>query len=184
MKAQKLATLCLIFVPAFCAAQIAPVSKLQTANGFLEVCGRPDTPLSKQEADTVKSAPVGQTVEAQKKAMDERIAAEAMCLAYVVGLTEGWKEGHQHGVTAAQFPNGWPEDEEKAIRALPLKQLQAANAAMKVDVPCIPDYVTMGQMRDVLVKYIREHPLIGVAMTYHVIWLAFQQAFPCTLQPK
>ena len=111
-----------------------------------------------------------------------------MCIGYVTGLIEGWKEGHEHGVTAAQFPDGWPQDEEKAVKALPLKQLQAANAAMKVDVPCVPDYVNVGQERDILVKYIRErqtkNPLISVALTRHVIWLAFQQAFPCTLQPK
>lgn len=111
-----------------------------------------------------------------------------MCLGYVTGLTEGWKEGNEHGVTAAQFPDGWPQDEEKAVKALPLKQLQSANAAMKVDVPCIPDYVTFGQLRDILVKYIREEkekkPFITAAMTHRVIWLAFQQAFPCTMQPK
>lgn len=184
MKIRQVALLCLILAPAFCFAQIAPVSKLQTAGGFLEVCGRSDTQLSKEQTGTLKSAPVGQTMEALKKAMDDRLAEEAMCLAYVAGLAEGWKEGHEHGVTAAQFPDGWPEDEEKAVKALPLKQLQAANAAMKVDVPCIPDYVTIGQMRDILAKYIREHPLIDPAMTHHVIWLAFQQAFPCTLQPK
>jgi hypothetical protein len=59
---------------------------------------------------------------------------------------------------------------------------------MKRDVPCIPDYVTLGQLRDILVKYIREeqakNPFIGIAMTHRVIYLAFRQAFPCTMQPK
>jgi hypothetical protein len=88
-----------------------------------------------------------------------------------------------HGVAAAQFPEGWPQDEKKALSALPLKQLQVASAAMNVDVPCIPDYVTIGQERDILVKYIREqqtkNPFISAAMTHRVIWLAFQQAFQC-----
>ena len=111
-----------------------------------------------------------------------------MCVGYVAGLTQGWKEGHEHGVTAAQFPDGWPQDEEKALKALPPKQLQTANAAMKVDVPCIPDYVTIGQERDILVKYIRDtqskNPFMTAAMTHRLIWLAFQQAFPCKLEPQ
>jgi hypothetical protein len=136
----------------------------------------------------MKSAPPSQAMTALNKAMDDHFAEQVMCIAYVAGLTEGWKEGHQHGVVAAQFPDGWPKDEDKAIKALPQKQLEAADAAMKVDVPCIPDYVTIGQERDVLVKYIREqdkiNPFIRIASTRHVIWLAFQQAFPCTLQPN
>ena len=88
--------------------------------------------------------------------MQDCLTEEAMCIGYVAGLVEGWKEGHEHGVEAAQFPDGWPQDEKNALTALPVKQLQVATAAMKVDVPCIPDYVTIGQERDILVKYIRE----------------------------
>jgi hypothetical protein len=185
-------TLLLVFLaaltPALCAAQIAPISKLQTASGFLEVCGQPDTQASKDQIDTVKKAPPSQAIDAVKKAMDDRLAEETMCFGYVVGLVEGWKEGHEHGVAAAQFPDGWPEDEKKALAALPLKQLKAASAAMNVDVPCIPDYVNIGQERDVLVKYIREqqktNPFLGIVMTHRIIYLAFQEAFPCKLQPK
>jgi hypothetical protein len=127
-------------------------------------------------------------VDALKKATDDRLAEETMCLGYMAGLIEGWKEGHEHGVTAAQFPDGWPQDEKKALSTLPLKQLQAANAAMNVDVPCIPDYVNVGQERDILVKYIRDQQktnlFIGIAMTHRIIYLAFQEAFSCKLQPK
>jgi hypothetical protein len=165
-------------------AQIAPVSKLLTAGGFLEVCGREATQLSKEQAQELKSSPPSNSNEAFNKALADRTAEEAMCLGYVVGVKKGWREGHEHGVVAAQFPDGWPKDEQKALSALPLKQLQAARAAMKIDVPCIPDYVTVGQMRDILVKFIRENPLLGVAMTSRVMWLAYQQAFPCTLEPK
>ena len=178
----------ILFLSSMCFAQIASISKLQTAGGFVEVCGRADTQLSKEQGESVKNAPAGQTMDALKKAMDDSLAEGTMCIGYVAGLIEGWKEGHEHGVTAAQFPDGWPQDEEKAVKALPLKQLQAANAAMKLDVPCVPDYVNIGQERDILVKYIREqqtkNPFIGVALTRHVIWLAFQKVFPCTLQPK
>jgi hypothetical protein len=107
-----------------------------------------------------------------------------MCLAFISGLEQGWKEGHEHGVTAAQFPGGWPKDEQKALSNLSTKQLEASLAAMKVDVPCIPTYVTLAQERDILVKFIREHSLLTVAMTSRVMWLAFQDAFACQLTPK
>jgi hypothetical protein len=179
---------CFASLSSLCVAQIAPISKLQTASGFLEVCGRGDTELSNEQLETVKSAPVSRTVDALNKALEDRLAEQTMCLGYVAGLVEGWKEGHEHGVAAAQFPEGWPQDEKKALAALPLKQLQAASAAMNVDVPCIPDYVNIGQERDFLVKYIRDqkktNPFLGVAMTHRIIYLAFQEAFPCALKPK
>src|ERR1700687_2700704 len=104
----------------------------------------------------------------------------------VSGMEQGWKEGHKHGVIAAQFLDGWPKDEQKALAALPVKQLQAASAAMSRDVPCIPGYVTIGQERDIVVNYIREqqkkNPFITIAKTYHVVWLAFQEAFLCPAQ--
>ena len=182
-------TLLFVLFACTCFAQIAPVSKIQTASGFLEVCGRGDTELSKEQVETMKkSSQEGQPMDALRQAMSDRLAEQVMCLGYVAGLTEGWKEGHEHGVTAAEFPDGWPQDEEKAIKALPVRQLELSVAAMKRDVPCIPDYVTLGQLRDILVKYIREqqakNPFIGVAMTHRVMYLAFQRAFPCTMQPK
>jgi len=184
----RIALVACLFLSSVCSAQVASISKLQTAGSFLEVCGRAETQLSKEQGESVKNAPVGQTIDALKQAMNDNLREQTMCLAYVAGLIEGWEEGHEHGVTAAQFPDGWPKDEEKALKALPLKQLQSANAAMKVDVPCIPDYVNIGQERDILVRYIREqqanNPFIGVAMTHRVMWLAYQQAFPCTMQPK
>jgi hypothetical protein len=165
-------------------AQIASVSTLVTAQGFLDVCGLPDTSLSKAQLDTAKSAPPSQVMENFKDAMGDRTTEVAMCLAFVAGLELGWKEGHEHGVTAAQFPDGWPKDERKALAALPVKQLEASQAAMTVDVPCIPDYVTLGQKRDIIVKYIRDQQkagnfLIPIALTSHIAWLAYQQAFYC-----
>jgi hypothetical protein len=176
-----------VLLSSVCFAQVPPVSKLLTAGGFLDVCGLSEMQLSKEQVATMKSN-ASQGMAAFNKAMDDRLAQEAMCIGYVAGLTDGWQEGHEHGVVAAQFPDGWPQDEEKAFSALPTKTLQAANSAMKVDVPCIPDYVTIGQERDIIVKYIQEqqktNPLIGLAMTRHVMSLAFRQSFPCTLHPK
>jgi hypothetical protein len=118
----------------------------------------------------------------------QRTAEVAMCLGYLSGLEQGWKEGHENGVVAAQFPEGWPKDEKKALAALPQKQLQASSAAVKVDVPCIPDWVTIGQKRDIVVKYLRDqekHPFMTMALTAWVVWLAYHEAFPCPAQvPK
>lgn len=164
-------------------AQIAPVSKLQTAGGFLEVCGAPETQLSAAQLAAAKKALPSEMPEALYRQMDNRVAEVAMCLGFLGGLTEGWKEGHEHGVIAAQFPDGWPSDEKKALAALPLKQLQEANAAMNTDVPCIPDYVTLGQERDILVKFIQKH-MVTIALTRHVVWLAFQESFPCPAHPS
>src|SRR5579864_1457380 len=165
-------------------AQIASLSQLQTASGFVDVCGRSETQLSKERSDALKKVPPSQFMEEFNKAMSDRMIEVSMCFAYMRGLIDGWKEGHEHGVAAAQFPDGWPKDEEKSIKALPLKQLEAASAAMKRDVPCEPSYVTQGQERDIVLKYIHAQEskgnfLIGMALTSHVTYLAFQEAFLC-----
>lgn len=59
------------------------------------------------------------------------------------------------------------------------KELSDATAAMKVDVPCIPDYVTLGQEQDIIVKFIRKNMLLTIARTTRVVPVAFQEAFPC-----
>ncbi len=143
---------------------------------------------SKERLETLKNVAPSQFMEKLKEAMADRTTEVTMCLAYVAGIEHGWKEGHEHGVVAAEFPEGWPKDEQKSLANLPLKQLQAGQAAMKVDVPCIPDYVTIGQERDIVVKYIRDQEgkgnfLIPVAFTSRVVYLAFQQAFQCPAQP-
>lgn len=132
--------------------------------------------------------PASEFLDKLGKEMADRTAEVTMCLAFVSGLEQGWKEGHQHGVVAAQFPEGWPKDEKKALAALPLKQLQSGEAAMTIDVPCIPEYVTIGQERDIVVKYIREQKskgnfLIPLAPTSRTVWLAFQETFQCPAQP-
>ena len=178
----------LVLLSSGCFAQVAPLSKILTADGFLDICGRPDTSLSKERLETLKNVAPSQFMEKLKEAMADRTTEVTMCLAYVAGIEHGWKEGHEHGVVAAEFPEGWPKDEQKSLANLPLKQLQAGQAAMKVDVPCIPDYVTIGQERDIVVKYIRDQEgkgnfLIPVAFTSRVVYLAFQQAFQCPAQP-
>lgn len=180
----KLLIVAVLFLKAISLAQSAPINDLRTAGGFLEVCGQPETTISKKQLETLKNAPPSQTMDAFNKALSDRTTEVAMCFAYVAGMIDGWKDGHEHGVAAAQFGDEWPKDEKKAFEALPLKQLQSASAAMSRDVPCIPDYVTIGQERDIVVKYIRDQQskgnfLIGIALTPHVMWLAYQEAFQC-----
>jgi hypothetical protein len=114
-------------------AQIAPVPKIQTAGGFLDVCGSSETQMSAAQLEAVKKALPSEMPEALYRQMDNRMAEVTMCFGYLGGLIEGWKEGHEHGVIAAQFPDAWPTDEQKALAGLPLKQLQAVNAAMNTD---------------------------------------------------
>jgi hypothetical protein len=182
----KILTLCLLGLSAVCSAQVAAITDIATASGFVETCGRKPGTYSKEQAETIKNAPPSQVLEAMTKALHDSASEGMMCLGFVAGLHMGWEEGHEHGVVAAQFPDGWPKDEKKALAALPLKQLQAATTAMKVDVPCIPDYVTVGQERDIIVKYIREqektNPFMSLALTSRMAYLAFQETFFCPTQ--
>ena len=123
------------------------------------------------------------------KAMGDRMAENVMCLAYLRGLADGWKEGHEHGVAAAQFSDGWPKDEKKAWESLTTKQLEAAKAAFSRDVPCEPDYVTAGQERDIVLKFMRDYErktsgLIRISLTSRMAYLAFQEKFTCSGTPN
>jgi hypothetical protein len=176
-----------VLLSGIAAAQIAPLSTLLTAGGFLEVCGSTEIAMSAAQAAAVKNASPSEMPQKLYQETDNRVAEVAMCYGYLEGIIEGWKEGHEHGVAAAQFPNGWPTDEKKALAALPVKQLDAVRAAVTVDVPCIPDYVTVGQEREIVVKYIQSMTKANFFMaevhTPRVVYLAFQQAFPCHLTP-
>lgn len=130
--------------------------------------------------EALKNAPpAASAVDPILKQMDNRMVEVAMCFGYLTGLVDGWQEGHEHGVMAAQFPNAWPKDEKKALATLSSKQLSEANAAMKLDVPCIPDYVTLEQKQDIVVKFIQKNMLLTLARTTRVVWAAFEEAFPC-----
>jgi hypothetical protein len=178
---------CFILLSGGCFAQVAGVDQVVLAGGFLDVCGHAGQ-FSKAQGETVKNTPPSQLTDTLNKVMADHAADNSLCLGYVAGLIEGWKEDHEHGVAAAQFPDGWPKDEKKALATLPLKQLQAATAAMSVDVPCIPDYVTIGQERDIIVKYMRNSEkqgnfFLAADLTSHMMWLAFEEAFPCPAKP-
>src|SRR5271170_5640166 len=108
---QQLITM-LILLSGGCFAQVASVSKLTTAGGFLVVCGTPDTQLSKSQTEALMKVSPSQLVDQMGKEMADRTTEVVMCFGYVAGLIEGWKDGHEHGVIAAQFPDAWPKDEK------------------------------------------------------------------------
>lgn len=153
------------------------------AGGFLDVCGHPVDRLTKERMDKVNREPASNFMTALNSALAEQLADHDMCIAYVVGLEDGWQEGHEHGVIAAQFPGAWPKDEQAALKTLPLKQLETGSTAMKTDVPCIPDYVTTGQRVDIILEYIREqekqNPFYRAVPMRRVIYFAYQKTFVC-----
>ena len=63
----KALTLWFVFLSSVCFAQIASISRLQTAGGFLEVCGPEVTQLSKEQGETVQKAPPSQVLEVCRK---------------------------------------------------------------------------------------------------------------------
>lgn len=69
MRLLKVLIFCFAALSSVCFAQIASVSKLQTVGGFLEVCGRADTQLSKEQVETMKrNAQTDQPMDALKQA--------------------------------------------------------------------------------------------------------------------
>ena len=166
-------------------AQTATVPEIQTAGGFLDVCGRKDLQASKKSMEAVEKAPTGEVIDTMKKAMDDSVADHALCLAYLAGLVDGWKEGHEHGVLAAHFPAGvpLPRDVSTALKSLSDKEVGAASAAMENDVPCLPEHLTFGELKDTAVKYIRDqltpNPFLRSVPTFRMVPLALRDAFPC-----
>ena len=179
----------LVLLPFCCFAQtatlLAPVrpQKLQTVGGFLEVCGREPTQLSKERMEAVAKAPPGEFMDALEKAWDQGLADQTLCLGYLNGLYEGWEEGHQHGVLAAKFPAGVPRDLSTAVKSLSPEEMRTTLAAFKNDVPCTPDHMTFGELQEVVVKYLRgqvkENPLFTLLLTSRMFPVALREAFPC-----
>jgi Ssp1 endopeptidase immunity protein Rap1a len=157
-----------------CVAQAATPPAIEDARGFLDICGLKDK-LSKENM-------AEPTIE---KALAAKQADDSLCLGYLTGLIDGWKEGHEHGVVAAHFTAGFPQDEFAAFKAMPEKERQDMGVAFKVDVPCLPDKVTLGELRDIVVKWIQDSkdPLLSELRTSRAVELALRAAFPCT-SPK
>jgi len=107
------------------------------------------TSLIPQEAF---AAPTGNRLYEQCTS-DQRSATywydDAACTAYIQGFIEG----------ATSFQELWPAETPKAI--------------------CLPATVTAGQMRDVVVKYLAEHPERRHLSAMASITSAAMRAFPC-----
>jgi hypothetical protein len=166
-----------------CYAQTITPSDIMTAGGFLENCGTADNGLSTKSMNTLKGAPPNQVMDEFKKALADNAADYGMCLGYLAGLHQGWREGHEHGVVAAHLPDGIPGDLSAPLKTMPLDELRAANLQMKSGVPCLPDHTSLGEVKDVVIKYIREqnktNPLVTLMPTARVVPRALQAAFPC-----
>ncbi len=194
---RKIVALCwaLVLLPFCCFAQdtdierdirlLRPVGPLRliTVSGFLEVCGREFTQLSKERMEAWAEGPPGEYIDAMRKALAGGVADQYVCRAYLWGLYEGWKEGHKHGVLAAKFPAGIPRDLSTAVNSLPGEELEATAAAFENDVPCIPDDTTDGELYDIVVKYLRDHiegrPFSNFLLMRTVFPVALREAFPC-----
>jgi hypothetical protein len=176
---------CFALLSVCCSAQSANPSDLQTVGGFLDFCGLKDGQISKRSLEKTKAAPPEKVVEAIQQSMRDSVADKALCLGYLNGLVEGWKEGHEHGVLAARFPAGVPKPEEmdKALKTLSAEQLKADVAGMSNDVPCLPEHLTFGDLNDAVVKGLHERadksPFARIFLTSRTVPQVLQDAFPC-----
>ncbi|HEV1992993.1 MAG TPA: PEGA domain-containing protein [Candidatus Acidoferrum sp.] len=163
---------------------------IQTAGGFLDVCGLKESQAPKKSVDVVAKAPAGEVLDTFKIAMDATLADRKLCYGYLAGVIDGWQEGHEHGVMAAHFPAGIPRDKSDPFRlelkSVSLNELQAMGAASKNDVPCLPDHITIGQTSDVVIKYIRDYslknPFWRIMLTSRFVAPALRDAFPCPIR--
>jgi hypothetical protein len=169
-------------------AQTVNISELQTAGRFLDACGASADSLSKKATDALQDSLARATpdqVQAKfQKAMSDSVADEALCLGYLTGLKEGWEEGHVHGVEAVFFPDGVALDISDGVKSLSTKELEAANKAMNNDVPCLPEHATLGDLKDGVIKYMRDqiraNPVLSIAPTSRLFPTSLRRAFPCT----
>lgn len=173
----------LIICSTVCSGQSAKPSDLQSVGGFLDFCDLRDGQTSKKTAEAMGNLPPGDVIEAIKKVQADALANLSLCLGYVNGLYEGWKEGHDHGVMATHLHSAVPLDWRPALKSMSAKELDILDAEIKTDVPCVPDRATFGDLRGVVAKYLREevkkNSLSTLALTSHLFPYALRAAFPC-----
>lgn len=161
----------------------ASPSDVQTVAGFLDVCGLPENQMPPKNVEAMKNAPATDTVKIRKKAMTAKVTDEVLCVGYVSGLYEGWKEGHDHGVLVANLHAAVPLDPSPVLKSMPTKEITAIDTEMKTDIPCVPDHVTFGDLKDAVVKYFRDElkktPFLGLVPTSRLFPYALLNAFPC-----
>lgn len=184
-----LALLCaLILFSLSSLAQTAKPSDLQTVGGFLKVCAPDKQELNKKRAEAVAKAPASEAMDMIKKGMADELADHALCLGYLNGLVEGWKEGQAHGVLAVYFPGGVPDDLQEGLKSLSKENLEAGSAAMKNDKFCLPEHMTFGELEETVVKQFRvqvaKNPFFHLLLTSRLFHTALRDAYPCKQAPR
>jgi hypothetical protein len=168
-----------------CSAQAVHTAKpsdIQTVSGFLNVCDRNPGAISPENAELLEH-PIGDVTELLNRAMDASLSDHLLCLGYTTGIYEGWKEGHEHGVIAAHFPEGFPVDESAALKKLSLAELRVTSRAMSVDVPCMPDSLSFGDMQKAVINYLRDdvkkNAFMGLMLTSRAVPRALTATYAC-----
>jgi hypothetical protein len=156
--------LLLLFVPG--QQQTAPttwgvvVSDISTVQGFLNIC---------------------------RLEPDEYLAEARICVAYATGLAQGWEEGHVYGIFASHLANGMPADLGPAIESMSSIDRHKIVTAGERGNSCIPNSVTVGQIRDTLIRYartqIQKTPSLGNTPISHMVQKALFESFPCPSSP-
>jgi hypothetical protein len=164
-----------------CFAQTANVSDIQGAGDFVRICGHEPTQLSPKSVDTVSKAPNSSVMDTINKAM--RDADHLLCLGYLAGMVEGWREGHERGVLITHFPTGIPSDLTAALKSLSDREFKEVGRELESDVPCLEEHITMGEMLDTMIKHIRaefdKNPLMKMVPTSRIVSFVLPKAFPC-----
>jgi len=159
----------------------ASLSDIMTVGGFLDVCGIGDSQASKFTMERVKHDPDFNV----NRIFEEKLHEQTLCVAYSMGLYEGWKQGHDDGVLTAHLPEGvvpFP-DIQPALKSMSAKELGSIKTQMHTDIACDPDKQAAGDVRDALVSYARQisskNPFASMIPMARLVHPATLAAFPC-----
>ncbi|MGK2287274.1 Rap1a/Tai family immunity protein [Pedomonas sp. V897] len=90
-----------------------------------------------------------------------------MCTSRIDTGSSGMKEAFDYGVCMGFIAGS-------------LDYVQLINEAAKKNITCVPDGVTAGQAKDIVVKYLQNNPEKRHEPQPLVTIFAFQDAFPCS----
>jgi hypothetical protein len=107
-----------------------------------------------------------------QKCRDEGPTGATFCLGYIVGYGYGYADGRQGGAIYQRFGNMKPEDFDR--RKSEVNKISRAASEY-----CIPDGVTQGQVRDIVVRYLDQNPTIRHGPAQILITMALKESFPC-----
>ena len=126
------------------------VTDIQEAGGFLRVCGSDNPSL----ADSI------------------------ICLTYMTGVIDGWREGHDQGVMTAAFPNGVPRDLSGALKSMSQADLARTRKQLNNGALCIPEHMSIGGVERVVLDYFRAKKVVFGKSSRLIAW-ALADSFPC-----